>query len=347
MPIARRVATTILAMVVIGAGLVGLGPTAGASPTPRSSSASSLASGLVTRTLSVPMTCTDGGDPPGQGPFDNVLSNLVVQATAPAVVPFGGTITYTNVRIAVSFAGSIYGGTNASVYVSPSSHVVPVTGGGVSAWVELPSAGRYTSVAVASQPVDVVGHVGDVIPFQVGALHAGWGIPYGPFGAIPIDETCTPDPSTPPLATTVIGPPPGGASAGDQVIMAVRDQTTGTIVYRASAFVTSGNFVVDLAGDGTRIVGRATFPGVSGGSAVLTVATSTKEVPFDGGSAWISTTLLALADPGAGIALHGAGQSTVYGGPSVRSEDVYGTTGGTLLGNGHPAVVLWEIRDLA
>ena len=76
--------------------------------------------------------------------------------------------------------------------------------------------------------------------------------------------------------------------------MAVRDQTTGTIAYQANAFVTSGNFVVDISGDGLRIVGSATFPGVAGGTASLTVVASTKQVPFQGGSVWITTTVLSL-----------------------------------------------------
>jgi hypothetical protein len=292
------------------------------------------------------MTCSDGTDPPGTGPLDHVLSNLVVQVTAPVVVPFGGTVTYTGFRYAVTVAATPYGAGGSTLYAGPATHLVPEGQVSIGSSLGLPSPGRYTSLAADFGASDVKGNVGDVVSLPVQQLSAQWSVYFPPYGGYTLHEYCTPDPGTPPLATTVIGPPPGGASAGDEVIMAVRDQTTGTIVYQANAFVTSGNFVVDLAGDGIRIVGSATFPGIAGGSASLTVVASTKQIPFQGGSVGITTTVLSLSDPGAGIALHAAGQNTVYGGPPLGTENVYSVSGGTLLGNGHAASIFWEIRDL-
>jgi hypothetical protein len=303
-------------------------------------------SGLVTRTLSVSMTCSDGGDPPGTGPFDKLLTDLVVQVTAPAVVPFGGTIRYTGFRYSLTLVPSIYGGPATQLYAGPATHVMPEGQFWFGTSLDVTSPGRYTSSPFSSTRGDVRGKVGDVVTLPVWNLASQWTVTVGPYAGSTIIENCTPDPGTPPLATTVIGRPPGGAPASDKVVIIVRDQTTRAIVYHAAAFVTAGDFVVTRGSVGVHIYGIAKFPGVNGGTATFTLLASTKEFLLDGLPIDLTTTVLSLSDPGAGMALNGSGQYPVLGGPWVGSENVNGVVGATLA-NGHLAAVSWVIRDLA
>ena len=300
-------------------------------------------SGLVTHTLSVSMTCSNGTDPPGTGPLDHVLSDLVVQVTAPTTVPFGGSISYTGLRYAVTVAATGYGASTSTLYAGPATHLVPEGKNSIGTGMSLPSSGRATSAGADFLPADVRGQVGDVVSLPVQQLTASWSVSIPPYGGFTLTETCTPDPGTPPMATTVIGPPPGGAPATDKLILAVRDQATNTVVYQADTFVDTGNFFLAPPGNGIHVIGTSTFPGIAGGTASFSLISARRDVE-DGGA---SATVLALSDPNAGVGLNAFSTTPVYGGPELNTDDIWGIANGTLAGSGHPALILWEIRDLA
>jgi hypothetical protein len=310
-------------------------------------SATAVPSGLVTHTLSVSMTCSDGSDPAGTGPLDHVMSDLVVQVTAPTTVPFGGSITYTGFRYALTMAPNDFGPASSSLYAGPATHLVPEGHAGIGTGMALPSPGRFTSAGADFLPIDVRGPVGSVVSLPLQPLSVSWSVSIPPYGGYTIFETCTPDPGTPPLATTVIGPPPGGAPATDKLILAVRDKVTGAVVYQADTFISTGNFFLAPPGEGVHVIGTSTFPGVVGGTASFSLVSIRKTIHY--GESWvgISTTFLGLSDPGAGIDLKAVSDWTVIGGPELNSENIYGVAGGTLAGSGHQAVISWEIRDLA
>jgi len=147
-------------------------------------------SGLVTRTLSVSMSCSIGVGPPGTGPLDDALTNLVVQVTAPATVAFGGSITYTGFRYAVTVAPSGFGETWTQLYAGPATHAVPEGHVSIGTSLVMPAAGRYTSLVATSGPFDVRGNVGDVVALPVQQLTAQWHGSSFPY--LTETEICTP-----------------------------------------------------------------------------------------------------------------------------------------------------------